>query len=108
MKVREVIRTHIFKLVKFCKGEETKSRRNTFKKQNAKTWLYGKSNEKKNLSKQIGYEYNIMKLVGYNKNTQSLTDKTLWWKTYNEYVIEEVRQFRGRMSTGMKNNIIKG
>ena len=107
MKVRKVIRTHIFKHVKFCKGEGNTSRGNPFEKKNAKIRLYGKSHEKADLSKRIGYEYNIMKLVGYDENNRSLTDRSLWWKAYNEHVIEEIRQLRGHVSTGMKNNIIK-
>ena len=51
---------------------------------------------------------NIMKLVGYAENTRSLTDKALWWKAYNEHVIKEIRQLRGRVSTEMKTNIIRG
>ena len=66
MKVRKVIRTHIFKHVKFCKGEGTKSVGNHFEKKNAKILLYRKCHEKADLSKRIGYKYNIMKLVGYD------------------------------------------
>ena len=109
MKVQKVVRTHIFKYVKFCKGEGNTSRGNPLEKKNAKIRIYGKSHEKADLLKRIGYEYNIMKLVGYDENTQSLTDRVLWWKIYNEHVIEEIiGQLRGRVSTGMKNNIIKG
>ena len=108
MKVRKVIRTHIFKHVKFCKGEGNSFRPNPFEKKKAKIKLYGKSHEKADLSKRIGYEYHVMKLVGYDENKRSLTDRALWWKTYNIHVIEEIRQLRGRVSTGMKKNIIKG
>ena len=43
-----------------------------------------------------------MKLVGYDENKRSLTDRALWRKTYNIHVIEEIRQLRGCVSTGMK------
>ena len=49
-----------------------------------------------------------MKLVGYDENTRSLTDRELWWKTYNIHLIEVIRQLIGRVSHGMKNNINKG
>ena len=69
MKVRKVIRPHIFKHVTFCKGKGNSSRGNPFEKKNAKVRLYDSSHEKADLSKRIGYEYNIMKIVGYNENT---------------------------------------
>ena len=59
--------THIFKYVKFCKGEGNSSRPNPFEKKKAKIQLYGKSYEKEDLTKRIGYEYNVMKLVGYDE-----------------------------------------
>ena len=48
-----------------------------------------------------------MKLVGYNENNPSLTDRALWWKVYNEHVVDEISQLRGHVSTGIKTNIIK-
>ena len=77
MKVQKVIRTHIFKHVKFYKGEGNLSRGNTFEKKKAKSRLYGKSHEKSDLTKRVGYKYNIMKLVGYDENKKSLTDREL-------------------------------
>ena len=107
MKVRKVIRTHIFKHVKFCKGEGNTSRWNPFEKQNTKIWLYGKSHEKADLSKRTGYEHNIMKLVGHDENNQSLTDRALWWKTYNIHVIKKLDSLEGVWVMRWKN-IIKG
>ena len=49
-----------------------------------------------------------MKLVGYDEKNRSLVNRVLWWKAYNEHITEEIRQLRGGVSTGMKNNIIKG
>ena len=66
------------------------------------------THEKVDLLKRVGYEYNIMTLVGYDKNTRPLIDRPLWWKAYNEHVIEEIRQLRGRMSTGTKTNMVEG
>ena len=77
MKVIQVIMTHIYKYVKFCKGEGTKSPENSFEKNNAKILQYGNSHENVDLSNRFGYEYNIMKLVGYDENARSLTDKAL-------------------------------
>ena len=51
MKARKVIKTHIFKHVKFCKGKGNVSRLNPFEKKNAKVRLYGKSYEKVDLLK---------------------------------------------------------
>ena len=101
-------RTHIFKHVKICKRVGTKFEGDHFDKKNAKIILHGKYHEKADLSKRIGYEYNIMKLVGYDKNKRSLIDRTFRWKSYNGNVIEVIIQLRGRVSTGMKSNIIEG
>ena len=49
-----------------------------------------------------------MKLIGYCKENRTLTDRAIWWKSYNEYVIEEVRQLRGRMSSAIKMCYIEG
>ena len=67
MKVQMVIMTHIFKYVKFCKGEGTTFPANSFEKKNVKILQYGKSHKKADLSKHVRYEYNIMRLVRYEK-----------------------------------------
>ena len=108
MKVRKVIRNHIFKHVKFCKGEGLKVSSNQMEKKSAKLLLFGKSHEKADLTKRHGYEYNIMKLSGYDEDNRSITDRTLWWKTYNDHVIEEIQQIRGRMSAGIKASCTQG
>ena len=66
MKVRKLIRIHIFKHVKIYKGEGMKSPTNSFEKKNAKILQYGKSHKKEDLSKLVGYGYYIMKLVYFN------------------------------------------
>ena len=107
-KVWRIIRYHIFKQVKFCKGEGAKILTNSFEKKNAKILKYRKSHEKADLTKKVGYEYNIMKLSGYSEETTSLTDRALWWKSYNEEVIEEIRQQKGRVSSAIKLSVIQG
>ena len=49
-----------------------------------------------------------MKLSGYDEENTLLTDRALWWKNYQDYDIEEIRQIRGRMNAGMKNSVIQG
>ena len=62
----------------------------------------GKSHEKANLSKSIGYQYNIMKLSVYDEENVSLRDRALWWKTYHDHYLDEIRQLRGKIHTGVK------
>ena len=107
LKVRKVVRQHIFKHLKFCKGEGTKSA-NNFEKKTKKDKAFGTSHEKADLRKTTGYEYNVMKLTGYCKLNRSLTDRAMWWKSYNDHVIEEIRQLRGRTSSGIKRCVIQG
>ena len=77
-KVRMIIRTHIFKHVKFCKGEGTKTINNSFEKKTAKILKFGKSYQKVDLTKEVGYEYNIMRLSGYCEENRSVLDRALW------------------------------
>ena len=107
LKVRQVVRQHIFKHLKFCKGEGKKSA-NNFDKKAAKVLAFGKSHEKADLTKTTGYEYNVMKLTGYCQENRTLTDRAMWWKSYNDHVIEEIRQLRGRTSSGIKLCVIEG
>ena len=53
MKVRKLSRTHIFKHVKVCKGEGTKSPWNIFEKEISKILQYGKYLEKGDLSNEL-------------------------------------------------------
>ena len=39
-----------------------------------------------------------MNFIGYDEEYTSLTDKDTWWKTYQDHVITEIRQLRGRMN----------
>ena len=94
--------------MKFCKGEGLKASSNQMEKKSAKLLLFGKSHEKADLTKRHGYEYNIMKLSGYDEDNRSITGRTLWWKTYNDHIIEEIRQLRGRMSGGIEASCTQG
>ena len=49
-----------------------------------------------------------MKLSGYCEGEKYLTDIALWWKSYNEEVIEEIRQLRGRVSCAIKLSVTQG
>ena len=49
-----------------------------------------------------------MKLAGYCEETKSLADRAMWWKAYNEQVLEETRLLRGRTSSGIKTCVIEG
>ena len=44
-----------------------------------------------NLIKQAGYEHYLMKLVGITEENSSIVKLTLWWKTENNNIHEEVR-----------------
>ena len=108
-KLRQVIRNHVFKHLKFVKGEGTipcaKKDRKAKKKQQL---LFGMCHERPDLTKLDGYECTILRLVGMNENSTSITAQALWWKTYNGFVHQEIRQMRGRMNNAMKVAITQG
>ena len=56
LKVRKVVRQHIFKHLKFCKGEGTKSA-NNFEEKTKNDKAFGTSHKKTDLRKTKGYEY---------------------------------------------------
>lgn len=109
-KVKQIVRNNIFKHVKFVKGEGVQNVNSNVERQNRKCTIkeYGKCHEKADLTKQSGYEYNVMKLAGINEKNCSLTERALYWKTYNTYVRDEIRQMRGRMSASIKHSINQG
>ena len=109
-KVKQIVRNNIFKHVKFVKGEGYKNTNNDVGRKNGKgnTKEYGKCHEWADLTKVTGYEYNIMKLAGVTEMNCSISDRALYWKTYNEYVREEIRQMRGRMSGSVKQSVNQG
>ena len=104
-----MIRNHIFKHVKFVKGEGSRpgAKRDIRKKQ-CKDLVLGKCHERPDLTKSTGYECEIMRLVGLTNENSSITTRALWWKTYNQYIHHEIRQLRGRMNACMKACITDG
>ena len=81
IRVRKIVRSHIFSKVKFCKGEG-KTSVNNFDKKTAKIIKFGISHEKTDLRKKTGYAYAVMKMVGYDELNKSITERALWWKSY--------------------------
>ena len=90
--MQQIIRNHFFKQIKICQEEGSIDITNSLEKKNTKIFKYGKLNRKGGLTKKGGYKYNIMKLSGYCNETKSLTNRALWWKSYYEYIIQEMRQ----------------
>ena len=70
--------------------------------------MFGKYPKRPDLTRLFGYEYEILKLVGLGEEDTSLVRRALWWKTYNIYVHQEIRQLRGRMNAGIKTSISQG
>ena len=108
-KLRQVIRNHIFKHVKFVKGEgAVPTQKKDNKSRQLKKLLFGKCHERPDLTRQSGYECQILRIVGMSYEDTSITRRALWWKTYNTYVHQEIRQLRGRMNAGIKLSIMQG
>ena len=108
-KIRQVIRNHIFKHVKFVKGEGSiPTQKKDNKSRRLKNLMFGRCHERPDLTRLSGYEYQILKLVGLSEEDTSLVRRALWWKTYNMYVHQEIRQLRGRMNAGIKISIAQG
>ena len=55
-----------------------------------------------------GYEYEVMKQCGKDDRRMSLTERAMWWKTYNTYVISEIRKQRGAINFRIRKNICEG
>ena len=49
-----------------------------------------------------------MDYIGCDEENTSLTDTSVWWKSYQDHVITEIRQLRGRMNTLVLKSIIQG
>ena len=108
-KLRQVIRNHIFKHVKFVKGEgAVPTRKKDNKSRQLKKLSFGKCHERPDLTRLTGYECQILSMVGMSLEDASLIRRALWWKTYNIYVHQEIRQLRGRMNAGIKLSITQG
>ena len=87
-KVKQIVRNNIFKHVKFVKGEGYKNITSDAERKNGKGNMkeYGKCHKWADLTKLTGYKYNVMKLAGITEMNSSITDRALYWKTYNAYV----------------------
>ena len=85
LKVKKVIHNNIFKHVTFCKDEGRKAVSNNSEQKNKKIIKLGKSREKADLSRSIGYQYNIMKFSGYDEENRALMDRALY-DTQDTYV----------------------
>ena len=109
-KVKQIVRNNILKHLKFVKGEGVKIGNSKIEGQNGKCIIkeYGKCHEKADLTKLSGYAYNVMELAGVTEKNCSITERALYWKTYNYYVREEVRQMRGRVSASIKHAVNQG
>ncbi len=107
-KIQNVVRKLIFKKIKFCKGEgvsmsgmkgnRTKSHDNTL----------GKTHERADLTEKKGYVFEVMRECGMDEESKSLSERTLWWKTYNELVIYEIRQKRGKINYKIRESCVEG
>ena len=106
-KVRKIVRDNVFQQVKFCRGEgaskQGKSSNNVAMKR-----AFGKSHDAPDLTLRNGYAYEILILSGNGEDKKSLTERALWWKTYNTYVLHEVRQLRSSMNFNVKKSCIEG
>ena len=101
MKVRQVIRNHVFKNLKFVKGEGRRALTTNFEKKNTKILQYGKCHKKADLTRTNGYECYLMKLMDITEGNTPIEKRVLWWKTYSSHIQEEIRQLRGRTSTAI-------
>ena len=110
-KLKKVIRKHIFKHLKFVKGEGTAhDNKKTVKGKRQRTPVYaiGKCHERPDLRKKTGYEVKILSEVGKDERTSTIVSRALWWKTYQSHVYNEIRQLRGRVNNNVKQCLITG
>ena len=110
---KKIVRENIFKHVKFCIGEgsygtnkdgRTKSENKNIATKNT----FGQSHEYPDITLQKGYAYEILELSGYGVDKKSLSQRALWWKTYNRFVQNEIRQVRSGMNHNVKKSCVEG
>ena len=106
-KVRKIIRESIFKHVKFCRGEGLSQNDKKGRKAIEKN-AFGRAHDTPDLTLRTGYAYEILKLSGNGEDKKSLTQRALWWKTYNVYVLHEIRQIRSTKNFNLKKSCIEG
>ena len=108
-KLKKVIRKHIFKHLKFVKGEGTahdNKKTDKGKRQRTPVYAIGKCHERPDLRKKTGYEVKILSEVGKDERTSTIVSRALWWKTYQSHVHNEIRQLRGRVNNNVKQCLI--
>ena len=52
-----------------------------------------------------GFECQMLRMVGLSEEKTSVSRRALWWKTYNTYVHQEIRQLRRRINAGIKTSM---
>ena len=102
LKLCRVIWNYMFKYLTFCRGEGVRSCTKYFERMNTKSILFSNSHQRADVIQKTDYQYDIMKLLGYDDKNISLSNRNLGLKTYNEHVIDEIRQLRGRRSSRLK------
>ena len=78
------------------------------KSKQLKHLLFGKCHKRPDLTMLTGYECQILRMVELSKENTSVIRRALWWKTYNTYVHQEIRQLFGRMNARIKNTRSQG
>ena len=79
--------------MKFVKGEgSVPTHKKDNKSRQLKNLMFGKCHERPDLTRQSGYECQILKMVGLDECDTSLVRRTLWWKTYNSYIHQEIQK----------------
>ena len=112
-KVRKIVCENIFKHVKFCIGEgsygsDKNGMTRSENRSKATKNTYGQSHECPDLTLRRGYAYEILALSGNGVEKKSLSQRALWWKTYNKFVQSEVRQIRSSVNYTVKKTCTEG
>ena len=100
--MRKVIRIHIFKHLKFFKGESVSTDNKKKNRKRTPIVAIGKFHERLDLRKKTGYEVQILKLVGKDEQYVSIETRVLRWKTYQSHIHNEIRQLRGSVNNNIK------
>ena len=107
-KLRHVIHSHIFKHVKFVKGEGALLSHKKKQITTIEKISFGKCHEISDLTMLSRYECQTLRTVELSEKDSSVLRRALWLKMYNTYVHQEIRQLRGRMNSGIKSSISQG
>jgi hypothetical protein len=107
-KIQNVVRKLIFKKIKFCKGEGVSMSGAKGNKRKSTDHTLGKTHERADLTEKKGYVYEVMRECGMDEESKSLSERAIWWKTYNELVIYEIRQKRGKVNYKIRESCFEG